>query len=37
MQRFLAASTHIDFDEPEVRAIARRLAGHAASEPFIDQ
>jgi transglutaminase-like putative cysteine protease len=32
MQRFLAASTYIDFDEPEVRATARRLAEHAASE-----
>jgi transglutaminase-like putative cysteine protease len=32
MQRFLAASTYIDFDQPEVRATARRLAEHAASE-----
>jgi transglutaminase-like putative cysteine protease len=32
MQRYLAASTYIDFDEPEVRATARRLAEHAASE-----
>jgi transglutaminase-like putative cysteine protease len=32
MQRFLAASTYIDFEQPEVRATARRLAGNAASE-----
>ena len=32
MQRFLAASTYIDFDAPEVRATARRLAENAASE-----
>jgi transglutaminase-like putative cysteine protease len=32
MQRFLAASTYIDFDAPEVRATARRLAEDAASE-----
>ena len=32
MQRFLAASTYIDIDTPEVRATARRLAENAASE-----
>ena len=32
MQRFLAASTYIDFEQPEVRATARRLAENAASE-----
>ena len=32
MQRFLAPSTYIDFDQPEVRACARRLAEGAASE-----
>ena len=32
MQRFLAPSTYIDFEQPEVRACARRLSGHAASE-----
>ena len=32
MQRFLAASTYIDFDTPEVRATARRLAEGGASE-----
>jgi len=32
MQRFLAASTYIDFDTPEVRATARRLAQGGASE-----
>jgi transglutaminase-like putative cysteine protease len=32
MHRYLAASTYIDFDTPEVRAAARRLAGGAASE-----
>ena len=31
MQRFLAASTYIDIDTPEVRACARRLAEGAAS------
>ena len=32
MQRFLAASTYIDFEQPGVRACARRLAENAASE-----
>jgi len=32
MQRFLAASTYIDIDTPEVRATARQLAENAASE-----
>jgi transglutaminase-like putative cysteine protease len=32
MQRFLAASTYIDVEQPEVRATARRLAENAASE-----
>jgi transglutaminase-like putative cysteine protease len=32
MQRYLAASTYIDFDTPDVLATARRLAGGAASE-----
>jgi len=32
MQRFLAASTYIDIDTPEVRATARRLAENAVSE-----
>jgi transglutaminase-like putative cysteine protease len=35
MQRFLAASTYIDFDTPEVLAAARRLAEGAASEPDV--
>jgi transglutaminase-like putative cysteine protease len=35
MQRFLAASTYIDFEQPEVRACARRLAENAASEPDV--
>jgi transglutaminase-like putative cysteine protease len=32
MQRYLAASTYIDVDTPEVRAAARRLAERASSE-----
>jgi transglutaminase-like putative cysteine protease len=32
MQRYLAASTYIDFDTPDVLACARRLAEGAASE-----
>lgn len=32
MQRYLSASTYIDFDTPEVRAAARRLAEGRASE-----
>lgn len=32
MQRYLAASTYIDADTPDVRAAARRLAEGAASE-----
>ena len=32
MQRYLAASTYIDFDTPEVLSTARRLAEGAASE-----
>jgi transglutaminase-like putative cysteine protease len=32
MQRYLLASTYIDFDTPEVLAVARRLAAGAASE-----
>lgn len=32
MQRYLSASTYIDFDTPEVRACARRLAEGRASE-----
>jgi transglutaminase-like putative cysteine protease len=32
MQRFLAPSTYIDFEQPEVRACARRLAAGAVSE-----
>jgi len=32
MQRYLSASTYIDFDTPDVRAAARRLAEGRASE-----
>jgi transglutaminase-like putative cysteine protease len=32
MQRYLSPSTYIDFDTPEVGAVARRLAEGAASE-----
>jgi transglutaminase-like putative cysteine protease len=32
MQRYLAASTYIDFDAPDVLATARRLAAGAASD-----
>jgi transglutaminase-like putative cysteine protease len=32
MQRYLRASAYIDFDTPEVMAVARRLAAGAASE-----
>lgn len=32
MQRYLSPSTYIDFDTPEVQAVARRLAEGAASE-----
>gem|GEM_PF-339557 len=32
MKRYLAASTYVDFDAPEVRALAFALAGRAGSE-----
>ena len=32
MQRYLAPSTYVDFEHPEVRACARRLVDNAASE-----